>query len=325
LLSREEIIEKIGKKPWVSPYKRIVAVADEENGIIQIYEDHARGTCFGGAAWEVYHYQRTSELVIEARRDGARNIFTVKTGSGELRLIPSFAGAGIERAEISEDEIRITYAGLAGGGVAVALARGLAPGPKGVVIHSMGGGKQLGRATLIFPKMVKLTVGVDDTDSAGEGATWGLCNEIAYEISEKMDGVEYLHHTIVQLYPKAPKKTTNCVSIALTFAVLPEREEELKRELIRVFRERTSSEETGIAFFRGIVIPEKVKSYADEVRRRLVSLEEAERVASECGVELHEITGRGGLIGALAAIGYAERTDEAVIPGIPFEDDVGRD
>jgi methanogenesis imperfect marker protein 11 len=325
LLTRDEIIEKIGERPWVSPYKRLVAVADEKNHVIQLYEDHARGTCFGGAGWETYHYFRTSELVIDARRDGARNVFTIKVGKGKLNLIPSFAGAGIEEAEITEDEIRVTYAGLAGGGVAVALARGLAPGPKGVIIHSMGGGRQLGRATLIFPKMLKITVGVDDTDSAGEGATWGLCNEIGYEISEKMGGVEYLHHTIVQLYPKAPKKTTNCVSIALTFGVLPEVEEKFIEEIKRMFKDRTSSDETGMAIFRGIIIPEELKKYADEVRRRFVEIEETERVASNCNVELHEITGSGGLIGALAAIGYAERTDEAVIPGVPFEEDVGRD
>lgn len=325
MLTREEIIERIGKKPWASPYKRIVAVADEENGLIQIYEDHARGTCFGGAAWEVYHYKRTSELVVEAKRDGARNVFTIKTGKGELRLIPSFAGAGIEEAEIGDEEIRVTYAGLAGGGVAVAMARGLAPGPKGVEIHSPGGGKQLGRATLIFPKMRKITIGVDDTDSAGEGATWGLCNEIAYEISERMRGVEYLHHTIVQLYPKAPKKTTNCVSIALTFGVLPEVEEDFIEEIKMLLKERTSSDETGMAVFRGIVIPERLRRYSDEVRTRLVSLEDAMRIASECNVELYEITGRGGFIGAVAAIGYAERTDEAVVPGVPLEGDVGRD
>jgi len=317
MLNREEIAKKIGGKTWVSPYERIVAVADERNGKVQMYEDHARGTCYGGAAWEVHHYKHTSAIVEDAVRDGARNVFTMRIGEGELKLVPSFAGAGIEKVEVTENETMVTCAGLAGGGVAVALARGLAPGPKGVDIHSMGGGSQLGRATLIFPRMNKITVGVDDTDKGGEGATWGLCNEIGYEMGQR-EGIEYLHHTILQLYPYAPNKTTNCVSIALTFGVLVGKEEEFLNDVKEMLRERTVSDETSMAIWKGIVVPDELRRYADAARTRIVTVEEARKVAEELDMRVEIITGELGTIGAIAALGYAERTEEAVIPGIPF-------
>ncbi|MDI6859809.1 MAG: hypothetical protein QMC85_04870 [Methanocellales archaeon] len=61
-----------------------------------------------------------------------RNVFKVKIGHGDLDLIPCFAAAGIESAEVRSDQIRVTYAGLAGAGVAVVMCRGLAKGVKEV-------------------------------------------------------------------------------------------------------------------------------------------------------------------------------------------------
>jgi len=311
MLTRKDLIAKFSNKTWISPYERIVAMVDKEAGLLEVHEFHARGKCIGGSAWEIYHYPRVSRLVTSAKREGARNIFLVKLGECELDLIPGIAGAGIERATLSGDEIRITYAGLAGGGIAATVCRGMAENVKRIEIHERGGGSQLGRSTLVLPIKKKLIIGVDDTDEPGDGATWGLVNEMAHTI-DKEGLASYLGHVIVQLYTKNPNKTTNCVSIAATFAVDPQDE----NRLVETFRDRleksTYSKHTGMAVYRGIIPPELVKNFSIRAKKEFLYLKEAEEVAATSKVDLIPITGQRGLIGALAAIGFANEPDEAV-------------
>jgi len=309
--TREQLLEKYGRTSWISPYQRILALVDRRNRTVEIQEFHARGRCIGGAAWEVYHYPRVSSLVVSARREGARNIFTVREGRCDLELIPGVAGAGVESLDFDEEEVRVTYAGLAGGGVAATICRGLAEGVRRVEVHERGGGSQLGKATLVLPALSKLIIGVDDTDEPGAGATWGMVNELSYRIEEERLA-HYIGHTIVQLFTKNPHKTTNCVSIAASFAVEPRKVE----RLVEAFREgverNTFSKNTGMSVFDGVVLPEALQEYACKVKREMVKLEEAKQAANSTGVRLIPITGERGLIGALAAVGFADQPDEAV-------------
>ena len=313
MLTPKQIKEKVKDKTWVSPFERIVAVHDQKNDLVQIYEDQARGECRGAAGWSAYHYKNSSKIVIDSWRDGARDIFLLKTGKDKVKLIPSYSSAGIEEVKIYEDEIRITYVGLAGGGVGITLCRGLAKGVNGVEIHAEGGGNKIGKATLILPKMTKIHIGIDDTDKKGRGATWSQTNEIAYQLN-KEDGIEYLNHTLVQLYPRAPNKTTNCVSTVLTFGVLPSKKDHLIDKITKVLLKETFSDDTAIAILTGIIIPKELVDYADKARREIVTVKEALEVAKEVGVRIIKVTGDNGIIGALAGLGYAEKIEKAVIP-----------
>jgi methanogenesis imperfect marker protein 11 len=303
---------KAGKDEfWISPYERIIGVVDEEHEVAQVYEYNARGVCWGATAWVAYHYPRTSTLVENAVSDGIRSIFTLKLGKGKLDLKPSISPAGIESTELIDDDLVVTYTGLAGGGVGISRCRALAKNLKGVEIIAAGGGSKLGRAIFTIPKMLKIHIGIDDTDTAESGATWSLANEIGWHASRK-SGVEYLNHTIVQLYPLAPGRTKNCVSTAITFGVRPNR----KKALIKFVRDQltgnTLSEDTGMVVFEGIRIPRKLKKYSEQCRNGVVTFQEAEKLAETLEVEMIEITGQKGLIGALAALGYAEQHKKAV-------------
>jgi len=306
-----QLKKKLGSRCWISPYQKIVATYDPRVELIEVHEYHARGKCIGGAAWEVYHYPNVSPLVVEAKREGARNIFRVKIGDCNLKLRPGIAGAGMERVEVSNGEIRMTYAGLAGGGLAATLCRGMAEGVKRIQVHQAGGGSKLGRASLVLPLKEKLIVGMDDTDRRGEGATWALANELGTRVEEERLA-DYLEHAIVQLYTQNPFKTTNCVSIALTFAVKPSRRERLVKRIQEFLKQNTFSTETGMAIYAGIYPPEKLRQYAERVKICIVKLQEAEKTAKTNGVQLISITGKRGMIGALAAIAYATNPDEAV-------------
>jgi methanogenesis imperfect marker protein 11 len=300
-----------GKEFWVTPFELIVGVVDEKNSIAQVYEYHARGTCRGASAWVAYHYPRTSSIVTRAETDGSRNIFTVKLGKGELDLKPSVSPAGIESAIAADDELKLTYAGLAGGGVGISKCRSMAENIKNVEIEEAGGGSKLGRAVFTLPLMHKVHIGIDDTDTKESGATWALANELGFQAASSK-GIYFLNHTIVQLYPHAPGKTKNCVSTVLTFAVRPMMKEKLVHFVRDQLHSHTESDDTGIAVMEGIDIPEKLKLYSDSCRTGIVELAETEKIADELKIQLYEITGKMGLIGALAGLGYTEQHGTAV-------------
>ncbi len=306
-LSKNDLLKKFGDIRWISPYERVIAMTD--GNLIELHEFHARGKCYGGAAWEVYHYQRVSPLILSARREGARNIFVIKPGKAELKLIPGIAGAGIEEVVINK-EIEITYSGLAGAGIAATVCRGLADGVEGIEIIQVGGGGKLGKAKIKLKPYRKVVIGVDDTDSYDGGATWSLVNEIAYKLETKGLGY-YLMHTITQLYTKTPEKTTNCVSISVTFAT--ENEGKLVKAFEKELKENTLSDETAMAVFRRIDIPEDLREYGKNVKSRIVKIEEAYEIAERLGIETIKITGERGIIGAIAALAFSNSPDDAVI------------
>lgn len=311
------IRELLSKKKWISPHRKVTVAVDTKAGVAEIIEEHARGTCLGGAAWSLYHYTKNSDIIYWSKREGPMIFYKVHLSRMQTaaKLVASYDPAAIESVIIDGDRVKVTYSGLAGAGVA-ALSRGMADGVEGVEVSNYGGGKKIGRATLIVPKKEKLVIGVDDTDTAEEGATWSLVNELAVEISSKLQGVDYLEHAIVQLFPQNPFKTQNCVAVAVSFAAPPGS----RRKIIKAFQEKlaehTLSKETGMAVFRGIDIPQSLKDYAAKAKSSMVTVDDAKAAAKDAGVETISITGERGLIGAVASIAYMETPDIAVLlPG----------
>jgi methanogenesis imperfect marker protein 11 len=309
VLKPSDIKKRFEGKFWVSPYSQILAMTNR--GVVELIEDHARRTCYGGAAWEVHHYPKTSSMVYFSKRDGARNIFRTWIGEVKLDLVPGLAAAGIEKVSVDDNEIKVQYSGLGGAGVAIAMARGQAKGVRGVEVYEWGGGGKSARAAVVLPKHEKIVFGIDDTDSPSSGATWALANEIGYHLDND-DGIHYVGHCINQLFPQNPHKTQNCVSIAISFAVLPEKKEHLVDSVITLLKKHSESDETGLSVFSGIDVPDELKRYSRMAKMRMVEIDDAILVAKNTDVDLHKITGERGLIGALAAIGFYDDPDTAV-------------
>lgn len=304
ILKPEELKEKF-KDPWIAPYKKIITMVDDD--LVEIIEYHP---CISGSHWMIYQYPRTSKLILKARRDGNRHIYLTRTGKTRLNLRASLNAAGIEEVTVAGDEVKVVHAGLAGAGVGAAMCRGMAEGVKRVELYDVGGGSKVGRAAVITPRLEKVIIGIDDTDTKDKGATWTLAHNIGLELSK--EGFEYLDHIIVQLYPHNPYKTQNCVSVALTFAVRPGTQKELIERIMEELEEKTLSDKTSIAIFNGIMIPEELREYSIRAKKKLVTVEEAKQVAKRVGIRLVEVTGAQGQIGALAAIGLSDDVDEAV-------------
>lgn len=303
ILTPEDLKEKF-KDPWIAPYKKVITMVDGD--LVEIVEYHP---CIGGSEWMVYQYKRSSDLVKESKRDGNKHTYLVSIGKGNMDLKASFSAAGIEEVTVEGDEVKVVHAGLAGAGVGAGMCRGMAEGVKRVELHDIGGGSKVGRAAVITPKMEKVVIGIDDTDTKEEGATWTLANNVGVELGQM--GFEYIDHIIVQLYPHNPNKTQNCVAIALVFAVRPGERDKLIEEARKMLKERTLSSKTSMAILDGILIPQKLREYAERAKKSMITLEEAEKAGKEIGIQLVEVTGSRGKIGALAALGLYNDIKEA--------------
>lgn len=288
-----------GKK-WVVPYRNIVAMYDGE-GYVEVVE---QTNCFGGACWARYHYERTSPLITSARNVGDTMRYLVRVGKEELSLTPSIAAAGIEAVEVGDDTVAVTYAGLGGGGVGATISRALA---EDVIDydHTEIGGSRQSRGTIILPRRKRVLIGVDDTDTKEEGATWSLVHNIASELNGK--NAYYISHAIVQLYP-VPFKTQNCVSTVVEFACLDEGR--LIRDFEALLARHTLSDETGMVALARFDA-EALREYGGLVKSKQISRDTAEKAAVNAEADV-VMDGRG-VIGALASLPYFANPMDSVV------------
>ncbi|MDD1723977.1 MAG: hypothetical protein LUQ07_02475, partial [Methanospirillum sp.] len=165
-----------------------------------------------------------------------------------------------------------------------------------------GGGKIAG-STIVLPRLRRVLIGADDTDTPEKGATWTLMHNIANMVAD--ENHRYLSHTIVQLYP-VPFRTKNCVGVVVEFA---SNDPAALAEKIRACLVRYSlSPETGMAVFSGFS-PERLLEYGWKTKKGQVSPDDARSLAVD-DLQIW-IDGRG-ITGAVAAIPFYTRYDEAL-------------
>ena len=251
ILKPNELKEKFSD-PLIAPYEKVLTMVDGDK--VEIVEYHP---CISGSHWLLHQYRNNSELIDSAYRDGNKHVYKCHVGSAPLDLKASFNAAGIDEIVIDGDEVKVTHAGLAGAGVGAGMCRGMGEGVKYIELIQVGGGSKAGKATVVTPKLEKVVIGVDDTDTKDAGATWTMAHNLGVELAGM--GFEYLDHIIVQLYPHNPHKTQNCVSIALTFAVESDKKQELIDNVIKILKRDTLSDKTAIAILEGLDIPEKLR------------------------------------------------------------------
>ncbi|MFA7694389.1 MAG: methanogenesis marker protein 11 [Methanoregula sp.] len=285
--------------PYIIRYPQIVAIADESAGRVELIEFF---DCVGGAMWTQHHY-RKSPLVGSVRCVGSTTRFLLHPGAVDLALEGSRFPAGISGLSVTEHEIAVTYIGMGGGGVGATSCRAAARGVLREHCDPAGGGKVAG-ATLWLPRRQRVLIGVDDTDTSEEGATWTLVHNIAKAVEDEQS--VYLSHTIVQLYPVA-YRTKNCVSLVVEFATTePERLTERFRELLEKY---TLSQKTGMAVYTGFAPSAALLEYGRKVKRGEV---ESGLVTSLDDPHLRLILNGRGITGAVAALPFYTQYEEAL-------------
>ncbi|MEO2241914.1 MAG: methanogenesis marker protein 11 [Euryarchaeota archaeon] len=316
-LTPEEARERCLSKGWVSPYERVATLVGRREDRVLLVEDHPTPT---GSDWMIRQYAATSPLVERAWREGRRHFFLLRVGRADLRLEPGVRAAGVERVEVTDGEVRVTHAGLAGAGVGATLARGCAEGVLRVEIHEEGGGARLGRGTVVTPKLRRLLIGVDDTDTRERGATWSAVDAVCRELERAWERVFYSRHVTVQLYPGAPDRTQNCAAAVVELGVPPDRLEAVKEDFLDRLADRCFSGSTCVAFWEGLEVPQGVLDLGHAAKLRVVRPEEAEAVIEREGIEVIALGERDrGKIGAVAALAFIDRPELAArAPKSPY-------
>jgi methanogenesis imperfect marker protein 11 len=292
--------------------KKFLVMVDERAGIAEIIEQClARGPI----EWDAMNRFRAGGVVTGCIVEGTSMTLHAKLGCFPVNFgaaAHDIGGQAIEAVEVSGKEVITSWSGIAGAGVGVAACLPQAPG----VLRSEYpteddlkiGGARTNRVLIVSPKYEKVCFGIDDTDTKTEGATWVMALKCAE--SCRIEGVEFLNMRLVQLNPKVPQKTTNCVASALNFAVKPENVAELQEYIRKFVEEHTFSNDTGIAYYRGIdfMMDSPVFKW---VKTEIMTIEQAEREAQTLGIEFLDNNARKGRIGALGAVLWGNRGIEA--------------
>lgn len=307
-LTPEEVRARFG--PLFSA--RYLVMVDQKAGLAEIREQcRARGTI----EWDAANRIRAGGAIRSCSIEGTTMTMLAKVGTSPVKFGAAdreIGGQALEGVEVSGDEVITSWSGIAGAGVGIAACLTQAPG----VIRAeypteddlKVGGARANRVRIVSPRYEKVTIGIDDTDTREEGATWVLALKCAEDCP--VAGVEYLDMRLVQLNPAVPKKTTNCVGSALNFAVLPGKVDELL-DFVRDFIESQAvSNDTGIAVYRGIAFPEE-SPYLKRVKTDILTLDEAEVEAVRMGVHFIDSNARKGRIGALGAVLWGNKGIEA--------------
>ncbi|MFH0968549.1 MAG: hypothetical protein V1862_12775, partial [Methanobacteriota archaeon] len=208
---------------------------------------------------------------------------------------------------VSDTTISVSYVGMGGGGVGATICRATARGVISSEYEESGGGKVAG-STITLPRLSRVLIGVDDTDTPEQGATWTLVHNIARTIAEDPGAAgayRYLSHTIVQLFPVA-FRTKNCVGVVAEFATSDP--ESLANRFCRLLQKFTLSDETGMAVYIGFS-PDELMTFGEKVKRGQVDPTEA---ASLAGERMKIVLNGRGITGAVAAIPFYTKYDEAL-------------
>jgi tRNA(Ile2) C34 agmatinyltransferase TiaS len=82
--------------------------------------------------------------------------------------------------------------------------------------------------------------------------------------------------------------------------------------LIEEFRKCVFSSEACAVFYNGILIPDAIRAFGEKAKSEVVSELEAIKLARDMGFLAVEITGKKGIVGALAGIAYYDMGIECV-------------
>jgi len=297
ILGPDEIALKYGKLFCRGVY----TLVDEKSGVAQIIEECSAK---GPVEWDAVNRKRAGGVLTDIRVEGTTLIMDAIIGEREVKFGPAskdLGGQGLKAVKVEGSNVKTTWVGLAGASVGVGAC--LPQGP-GTIEAEYPDDAQVGGAhrievTITTPKMIRAIFAVDDTDTKEKGASWVLMLKCARSAPVG----HLLQHKIVQLNPDVKDKTTQCVAVGISFAVKEEDFPALRDFVIKFVKENTVSDHTSLAIFKGLKIPKVVYDYGLEAKRKILTVEEARKAAKEGGVELVEITGKRGAIGALAGIG----------------------
>lgn len=296
ILTPEQVKEKYG--PMFC--KSLITMVDEKNGCAQVVE---RCSSTGPKEWDIVNRRRTKGIITDVRDEGAI-VMDLVIGDRPLNFGPAsteLGAQGIYSLRVEGDRVHTKWRGIAGASVGIGACLPQADD----VIETIYpddfrmGGAFSAETEIVTRKRVRLVIGVDDTDTPQQGASWVLTMQLGRECPYG----KFLNHKIIQLNPKAPNKTTNCCSTAVSFAATEEEVPKIIEFAKEFIRKGSYSDDTVMTTFVGLKVPEDLKKWSWDAKSVLFTIDDAVAAAERNGVEIHYVTGNKGTIGAVAAIG----------------------
>jgi methanogenesis imperfect marker protein 11 len=297
ILRPEEITQRYGRLFC----KGFYTLVDEKAGVAQIIEECSAK---GPVEWDAVNRRRARGAVEKIRVEGTTIIMDAILGEREVNFGPATketGGQGLKAVRVEGDVVKTTWVGLAGASVGIGACMPQGPGticaeyPDDAKI---GGAHRL-EVTVTSPKLVRVVIAVDDTDTKEKGATWAMVLKVARECPHG----HLLEHKIIQLNPNVPEKTTNCSSTAVSFAIKEEDAPALIEYFVNAIKRETFSKNSTIVVYQGLKIPQPLVDYGLRAKREILTVDIARTAAREGHASIIEVTGPRGTIGAVAGLG----------------------
>ena len=309
ILRPDEVEKKYGKMFC----QGFFTLVDEEHGVAQIIE---KCVAQGPGEWDIVNRRRTKGVITDIRMKSNMLVMDTIIGERELNFGPvttDVGGQGLQALKVEGDEVRTTWYGIAGASVGIGAC---IPQCSDVIRTEYPdefkiGGAHRAHVDIITPKLVRVIIGIDDTDTKEKGASWVT----SMKLGTTCPIGRFIEHKIIQLNPKVPNKTTNCCSTAVSFAVREEEVPALIEYAVDFVRKESYSDDSVITVYQGLHVPEALRDFGWSCKSVLYTPEDAIRVAEENGVQIISVTGTKGVIGAVAAIGCFDLGERSA--GIP--------
>ena len=312
ILTPEEVQAKTGRMFC----KRFLTMVDDRTGRVQFIEVCSS---VGPAEWDAVNRRRSGGVIKNVDLKSTMLITDAFVGEGELKFGPvsqQLGSMGISSIKIEGDEVRSTWYAMAGATVGIGACMPACPDVLRTEYpddFKMGGG-HTAHVDIITPKLVRVIIAIDDTDTKEKGATWVTGLKMATQCPIG----KFIEHKIVQLNPNAPNKTTNCCGTAVSFAVKESEIPALIEYAVDFVKKDSYSEDAIMTVFQGLDIPKQLSDFGWSCKTVLYKPEDAIKVAEECGVQIISLFGQNkGVIGAVAAIGCFDMGEKAA--GVPSD------
>jgi len=307
------IEESVGRKPAryayvrdeAFPYlacKRIFTAVDLDAGIAEIYHECSSE---GAVIFCAFEHFKAKGAIIEARYEG--KFLRELTILGREREVASGASMAVERVDVVGDKVIQKIRAVGGPAHSLTETMRFARGLRELKVKPMQGYVE---GIVVTDMLEHVTIGVDDTDSPDSGATWALTLALLNSLKGL---VEEISHKVVHLNPNVKYKTVGNAASFIEVAVAPNKLNALISHSVNFLEKETYSDNTAVAFLKGLTIPDPLKSFANRARRMEVTVSEAERVAKKAGVSVYEVTGRRGMIGAVASLAFFRAPPEVLV------------
>ncbi|MEX2723892.1 MAG: hypothetical protein Q6367_008360 [Candidatus Freyarchaeota archaeon] len=282
-----------------SACKRIFTTVDKIHGIGEIYHQCSSE---GAVMFCAFTHKKAGGAITSTRYEGLMLRERFRLGEKLTEKFDKQLGTSVvvERVDLRGDQIVQTLKAFGGPAHSLTETMRNAKGVLRVEFEDKGNYTE-GR---IFTKPLEhLTLGIDDTDTEEEGATWALSLSLLDYLSEN---VEKISHKVVMLNPNIKYKTAGNAVSFIEIAADPKKYQEIVSSSVDFLKKRTLSEDTAIAVLRGLEIPKELIDFANKVRAKEVEIGEALEVAQKCGIEIFEVTGKRGIVGAVASLAFWE-------------------